>query len=77
MAESEKPHLPADGQCGALSTEAARQVLCRAPSDSSGADEVLCCANISHGVQRNLSHLLSGDINVTNHVVYDTSANQL
>lgn len=76
MAESEKPHLPADGQCGALSIEAARQVLCRAPSDSAGADEV-CHADVSHVAQRNLSHLLSGDISASNHFVFNASANRL
>lgn len=40
MAKSEEPHLPADGQRGAMPLEAARQVLRGAPLDSAGTDEV-------------------------------------
>lgn len=40
MAKSEEPHLPADGQCGAVSAEAACQVLCGASPDSAGTDKV-------------------------------------
>lgn len=40
VAESEEPHLPADGQRGSVSAEAARQVLRGASPDSTGTDEV-------------------------------------
>lgn len=40
MAKSEEPHLPADGQRGAVSAEAACQVLCGASPDSAGTDKV-------------------------------------
>lgn len=46
MAESEKSHLSADGQCDAMSTEAPGQVLCGASSHPPGADKVHSPAHV-------------------------------